>query len=357
MAIFTKGIVLAQHKEPAFSRNLVRFAGPQTDMLPPDGLPEKPVEELTADELIDIARVAGIIDERDGKYLYRKLLRAKGRAVAVIAEAVDDEPYVSSQIGPMLKLREESCGGLALCERVAESGRVFIMAYKNVTDLETRIPRTLEGYKVVRLRGGYPAESRLDRLKLGGGRKLIVGAGALIHFYRAVTKRLRQTTVFVTVAGNCVANPMNLEASLGMSANQLLERCGLTGEPTRIVCGGSMTGISIIDPDNTLITHTTRAVLAFRENLRDAYYSCIGCGRCEQVCPVGLNPMYIYRFTQNSYFAPLRPFDAHLCTGCGTCSYVCPSKLNIAGTIGKARQYAIDHFIAPAEEEEDDLEA
>lgn len=354
MAIFSKGLVLDQHKEPAFSRNLVRFVNPQADT-PIQEMPAIPPAGPDADMIIDIARRAGIVDERDGKFLYRKLLRAKGKAVAVIADAVDDEPYVSSQINPMLKLREQACGGLALCETVAESGNAFIMAYKNIADLETRIPRSIEGYNVVRLRGGYPAESRSSMLKLGAGRKLIVGTGALIHLHRAVTEARPQTTVFVTVTGNCVANPMNLEVSLGMTVMQVLERCGLSQDPTRVVCGGPMTGIAILDAERTLITHTTRAILAFREDKKDAYYNCIGCGRCEQVCPVGLNPMYIYRFVENSYFANLRPFDAHLCTGCGTCSYICPSKLNISGTIAKAKRYALEQFIEPAEED-DELE-
>lgn len=353
MGLFSKGIVLAQHKEPAFSRNLVRFVSPKPDALPESAVFDKPVDDLTPDELIKIARAAGIVDERDGRMLYRKLELARQGAIAVVADAIDDEPYVSSQISPMLKLRDEACGGLSFCERIAQSGNAFIMAYKNITDLETRIPKVIEGYKVVRLRGSYPAESRSVKLGLGAGRKLFVGTGALIHFYRAVTRHIRQTTVFITVAGNCVANPMNLEVTIGMTVMQLLERCGLTDTPTRVVCGGPMTGIAILDPDNTLITPTTRAVLAFRESRADKLYQCIGCGRCEQVCPEGLNPMYIYRFMQNRYFANLRPFDAHLCTGCGTCSYVCPSKLNISGITAQARQYALDHFIAPAEEEED----
>lgn len=357
MAMFSKGIVLLQHKEPAFSRTLVRFVNPRTESLLLDREPVSNIEALSPDDIIDIARAAQIVDERDGKLLYRKLLRAKQRAVAVIADAVDDEPFVSSQINPMLKLRQEATGGLSLCHRVAECApeNVFILAYKNITDLETRIPNTIETYKVVKLRGGYPAESRSSQLNVGAGRKLIVGTGALIHLYRAVTQNKRQSTVFITVAGNCIANPMNMEVSLGITITQVLERCGLADDPTRIVCGGPMTGISISNPDQTLVTFTTRAVLAFKENQRDAYYNCIGCGRCEQVCPAGLNPMYIYRFMENSYFANLRNFDAHLCIGCGTCSYMCPSKLNVAGTITRAKRYALDHFIT-SDEEADELE-
>ena len=352
MSRFSKGIVLAQHKEPAFSKNIIRFVNPQTDALT---IPQFAAEGETygADEIIEAAKAAQIVDERDGKLLYRKLLRVKGRAVVLIADAVDDEPYVSSKISPLLHLQQQAMGGLALCQTVAGTDNVCIMVYKMRADLETRIPRSINGIKVMRLRGGYPAESPLTKIKTAQGRKLMVGIGALIHLYRAVTQGKRQSTVFATVAGNCIANPMNIEVSMGMTITQVLERCGLSDTPTRVVCGGAMTGIAVLDTERTLVTYTTRAILAFKENMRDTHYSCLGCGRCQQVCPVSLNPMYIYRFVHQSYYPNLKAFDAHLCTGCGTCSYVCPSKLNVAGALAQAKAYALEHFITGDKEAED----
>lgn len=356
MAAFTKGMVLQQHKEPAFSRAIVRFVNPQTESLSIDREPPEHPDAPGVNDIIEIAKAAQIVDERDGKPLHRKLLRANGKAVAVVADAVDDEPYVSSKIAPLLQYKEEVLGGLRLCEQVAGTDNVFIMVYKMITDLETRIPGRIGDVKVVRLRGGYPASPHVGKLKVGPGRKLIVGCGALIHLFRAVRYARRQSTVFITVAGNCVANPMNLEVSMGITIAQVLERCGLVAGPTRVVCGGPMTGIAIMDADNTLVTHTTRAVLALRENERDAHYNCIGCGRCEQVCPSGLNPMYIHRFVENSYYANLREFDAHLCTGCGICSYICPSRLTVSVSVQKAKEYALRNFMEDGGEV-DDLEA
>lgn len=356
MPMFTKGFVLDQRKEPAFSKPIVRFTNPQEPMLDSAVIPNLDVNRLTPEQLIELARAAQIVDERDGKMLYRKLTRVKGKAVAVIADAIDDEPYVSSQIAPMLRLKDEAVGGLRLCERVAQSKNVLVLTYRNITDVFTRIPKQLDEFRIIKLHGGYPAEPRLNSLDLPEGPKLVVGAGALIHFYRAVTQHVIHSSAFVTVAGNCVANPMNLEVSLGMTVSQVLERCGMTAQPTRVILGGPMTGISVLDTDSTVVTPTTRAILAFRDNERDAYYTCIGCGRCEQVCPQDLNPVHICRLVKNNYFTYLEPFDAHLCSGCGICSYICPSRLNVAGTVDIARRYALEHFITPSAEEENDFE-
>lgn len=354
MALFSKGIILAQHKEPALSRPLLRFVNPQTDSMGARADKSFNVDKLTPDQLIAIAKAAQIVDERDGRLLYRKLQRAQKRRATVVADAVDDEPYVSSKLAVLLRYGKEVAESLRLCQRIAQGGEPLILVYKMLSDLEISIPRSVDRIKVARIRGGYPAGSL--RAHLGEGAKVVVGTGALLHFYRAVYELRQQGTVFLTVAGNCIANPMNLEASIGMTVMHVLERCGLSDEPTRVVCGGSMTGIAIMDAENTLVTFTTRAVLAFKEDKADRYYNCIGCGRCERVCPAGLNPMYIRRFVQNSYWANLRPFDAHLCVGCGTCSYICPSKLDVAGAVSKAKEYADTHFVSGGGEEEE-LEA
>ena len=351
MPMFSKGIVLAQHKEPAFSGPILRFVNPRPDLM---RLNPKSINVATEEEaIIEIAGRANIVDERDGRLLYKKLEKAENVSL-IIADAVDDEPYVSSKISLLLHYGEEMADGLDLCCRVAGCKKTAIIAYKMITDIQTRIPHSVCKVKVTRLRGGYPADQAKRLRQFGYGEKLIVGVGALIHLSRAVYSQKVQTTVFVTVAGNCVTSPVNMEVSIGMTAMQVLERCGLTAEPTRVVCGGSMTGISVIDPDNTFVTSTTRAILAIRENERDARYNCIGCGRCEQVCPLGLNPMYIHRFVQNSYYASLPPFDAHLCSGCGTCSYICPSKLQVAQSVQTAKEYAKRNFIAGQNTEDED---
>ena len=99
-----------------------------------------------------------------------------------------------------------------------------------------------------------------------------------------------------------------------------------------------MSGFAIINAEHTLVTYTTRAILALRENKWDKHYSCINCGRCVQRCPAKLNPMYIQKLVQKGRMADLNGYDAHMCTGCGTCSYICPSKLDLAASVEKARE-------------------
>lgn len=331
-----KGVYLQQFKEPALSREIRQFFNTSASEALVERPVAKPLEELTPAEIIDIAQQAGIVDERDGRPLFKKLKSAAEKELqTVVIDAMDDEPYVSSQLGVLLHLREEVSFGLKAVMKAVGVQNSVIAVCKNLTDTETRIPGSIDGVRVARVGGKYPAELHLSRAL--GLRKgyVTVGVCSLVFLARAITGGQMQKSAFITVAGNCIANPTNLEVSLGMSLSRVLERCGLADNPTRVVIGGSMTGISIMDTDLTLVSPTTRAVLAFREDEKERNYTCIGCGRCLAVCPENLDPMMIYRAVKRKRLSLLAHLNAEKCVGCGTCSYVCPSKLPLSTIISK----------------------
>ncbi|MEM1485410.1 4Fe-4S dicluster domain-containing protein [Oscillospiraceae bacterium PP1C4] len=334
-----KGILLQQHKEPALSRDLREFFNADTVTAHMSRHPVDKPDDLSPDEIIEIAREAHIIDERDGKLLADKLsLYRRHTPQLLVADAIDDEPYISSQINPLLKNQKLTCEGLKLAQRATGVQTAYIAVYKNLTDLDIKVPKVIGDYQVKRIRGRYPAEYQASKTYDSAHAALLIGAGAMIHLARAVLYNKPQTTTFITVAGNCVGNPTNLEVSLGMTVMQVLERCGLINDPGRVIVGGSMTGISVIDTENTLITPTTRAVLAFREDAKELNLNCIGCSRCVHVCPEGLNPFFLYRSVKYKRYQDFRKLDPQMCIGCGTCSYMCPAKLDLSHTIQEGIQ-------------------
>lgn len=338
-----KGILLQQMKEPALSHDLREFVNADTIGARLDIQQPADLQTLASGEIINIARCAAIVDERDGGLLADKLLRAYRRVPhLLVADAIDDEPYISSQINPLLKNQELAATGLTLAQRACGAAQAMFAVYKNLTDLDIRIPHRIGAFDVERIRGRYPAEFQASQHYEEDDGVLVIGAGALLHLARAVLFCRPQTTAFITVAGNCIGTPTNLEVSLGMTVSQVLERCGLIDEPNRVVIGGSMTGISVMDTDNTLITPTTRAVLAFRQDVRTRGFECIGCSRCVHVCPAGLNPFYLYRNIIYGRFAMFDAFDGRDCFNCGTCSYMCPAKLNLSDTISSAGEKYAD---------------
>lgn len=349
MPMFSKGIVLTQHKEPAFSAPLLDFTNSGKSYVDaPYQIEDIPA--LSGSAIIDIANQASIVDEQDGKKLWKKMQAAAQKTDGcLLIDAIDDEPYVSSRIAPMLQFREELLSGIELCLKATGFETAHILVYHHITDVEISFPKRIGAYHITRIKGGYPAilSNRMQK-EFGQKNHLIVGVGALIRLHQAIYRKEIQNSTFVTVAGSAIASPMNLEVSVGTPITMVLERCGLKSNPKRVVVGGPMTGVAILDTDNTLVTPTTAAVLAFVEDSVSQRTACVNCGRCETVCPMGLDPSAIYRCVASKHNSLLENHDPTLCIDCGCCSYVCPSKLDLSTTVQMAKNYVLENPQLPS---------
>ncbi len=228
--------------------------------------------------------------------------------------------------------------GIELCERVIDPSKVYVAMYRHIFDANLGIPRKIGKYHVHKMGGRYPAEGRVHRHIPRGKSSVIIGACALLHLARAVEENRKMTSCFVTVAGDAVKNPRNVEIPIGTTAEKILELCGLVDEPEVIVLGGSMTGRAIFEPENEEIGVSTKGVIALMRSYGNIVHNCIGCGRCDHACPKALSVSTIRKVAEFGKLDELKKYDIDMCIGCGACSYVCPSRLEISATILKAKK-------------------
>jgi electron transport complex protein RnfC len=334
--LYRRGVMLEQMKEPALSRTVKQMEPAEPCENPRD------IDTLSPEEILRAAEEADIVDETDGRPLAEKLREAMGSGTMLFIDAIDDEPYVSSQMGPMLALRDQCAGGIRLAARALGTTDATVLVYRHISDSEVAIPRNIGGIPIKRVGGKYPAqcqmEEELAERYSGKGSWLLCGACAMIHLYRAAVEGRPQTTTFVTVAGNCVGFPRNVEAPLGTPVLELLKLCGLTERPTRVILGGPLTGTATEDLRNEKVELSTTAVLAIRDDKHEYSYTCIGCGRCTAVCPQGLNPMRILQELRRGNRRAVEELGIEDCTQCTCCSYICPSRQSVAGEILLYRQ-------------------
>ena len=329
--LFQKGIILQQKKDPAFSNGICEFlnSSKPKEYFTQWEKPEKP----DVDSLIECTQKAEIVDESDGTELYKKLALLKSKkCMYLVVDAIDDEPYISSQMATAFWLGKDMTDGLNLILEASNIQKTYIAFYRHLGEIKVKLPDKIYGIEVRYVNGRYPAERRAKKTLARKG-ALVIGSGALVHLNRAYNEKRKQTTAFLTVGGNSVSNPMNLEVSIGMTVEHILEKCGLSVEPGRVVINGTMNGISIIDTEKTIVSKSTMSILAFKEKRKVDNFTCIGCGRCTKYCPMGLSPHYIYKFINAGEFEKLEKFDADTCIGCGVCSYKCPAKLELSDTI------------------------
>ncbi len=337
ISMFRKGVKPEQKKEPAINRELKRFNENIAQLRQIPDIHE--IGEVSAEQIIEIAEAAEIRDELDGRFLAEKLREAKEKGVkAVIADAVDDEPYISSRLIVLMHYRNEVSSGLKLCAKALslEESAISIAAYQDLLDFSFKLPESGE-VRIHHYGGKYPIDLPMRRAGEKKG-NLYLGTGALLHLHRAVYEKRRQTTIFVTLAGDCVSNPFNAELPLDMPLQRALEFCGLSDDPTYICVGGSMTAHPVLNPENTFLSTDAKAVLAFHRYDDADPTNCIGCGRCGKVCPQGLSVFYLYRACLHKELSVMRRMELDRCFECGACSYVCPARLDIVACLRTGKE-------------------
>ena len=81
--------------------------------------------------------------------------------------------------------------------------------------------------------------------------------------------------------------------------------------------------------------------------------TCIHCGKCLTVCPMKLEPLYMYKYYQKRDFENMQKYHILDCFECGSCSYNCPGRLPLTLTFKTAKLL----FAARAAEEKARAEA
>ena len=98
----------------------------------------------------------------------------------------------------------------------------------------------------------------------------------------------------------------------------------------KLLCGGPMMGIALayldvpICKNNNALTVLCTDPVAEAEKLQTA---CLRCGRCNQVCPLGLTPqMMAVAAEKKNYERYEKKLYGLECIACGSCTYICPAK-------------------------------
>ncbi len=146
--------------------------------------------------------------------------------------------------------------------------------------------------------------------------------------YRAIEYGEPLLSRIVTITGNGVKNPQNMQVLLGTPMNFMLEQCKATSKINRLIMGGTMMGLSLPNDDIPIIK-TTNCIIASEENeiTTTAIMPCIRCGACAEVCPIKLIPQQLYWFTKAKDFEKVEKYKIFDCIECGACAYVCPSHI------------------------------
>ncbi len=310
----------------------------------------KPLEELSAEEIISRCRASGITDSAAGMPLYAMLNAALGKAKRVVINCTESEPWQSTGYRTAWEQTEALVKGIKLLIYTLGVRKADILIEDGKRELVYRLAEHIKDKSLIDVKttvDKHPIsiDSRLIYAVYGkrvpvGGKPWDIGFAVFmpetaVNLYRNFATGMPMIHKRVTVGGNAIKTPQNLIVPIGTSASDIAEFCGGTKKRyKRLIKGGALTGTAV-EEDAVADKYTDG--LLFMSGSKVKTGSCIRCGACIEVCPVGLSPALISAYSEKGLVNRALDLGAMHCVGCGCCAYTCPAGLPLLANINKAK--------------------
>ena len=302
------------------------------------------VEAFTGEEILEKIRRAGIVGLGGATFpTATKLSPPAGspKCEYLLINGAECEPYLTCDEAIMREMASEIVAGIKLMLRVLgdevrciigieENKDVAYLAMSQITRQEPRI-------RVREMRTRYPQGGEKMLTKTLTGREIAPGAlpiseGVIIQnvatalaVYHAVVWDIPLVERVVTISGTDYKNRGNYRVPIGTPLKDIIAQIGDVPDTTvKIVSGGTMMGHAIADIQGSTTKGMSGLLLLNADEApRHETTPCVRCGRCVQVCPMGLEPYLLARLSELGRKEEVKARHVADCMECGCCSYSC----------------------------------
>lgn len=299
---------------------------------------------LSSEEIIAKIKDAGIVGMGGATFpTHVKLMLPPGKVAEVlIINAVECEPYLTSDHALMLEHADEVLIGVQLLMRAAKVNRAMIGIENNKKDaiklLQEKASKLI-GIEICPLKMKYPQGSEKQLIDALIGRQVPSGAlpievGAIVQnvgtayaVYEAIVKNKPLVERIVTVTGQSLAQPKNVLARIGTPMSALIAFAGGMPENTgKVIAGGPMMGRAVVNVDAPIQKGSSGILLmSDTQSVRAEMDNCIRCGKCVSVCCMGLQPYLLMNLVEKKMWQEAEQEAVYDCLECGSCSFTCPA--------------------------------
>lgn len=326
----------------------------QDEAVPPFVQP-KDWQTLASQEIVQIVREAGVVGLGGAAFPthFKLVPPPQSKIEAVLLNGAECEPYLTCDHRVMLENPQDVVEGLRILMKVVGVDKGYIGVEENKHDAIKLLDEACQphpGIEVVPLEVKYPQGLELQLIKAITGKevpsgKLPADVGVVVNNVgtaAAIAQVIRTGQPLiervVTVTGSMVENPKNLLVRVGTLFGDLLDQCGLKGQPGKIVQGGPMMGITQFSTDVPVVKGVSGVLVLSPEEVKPLEPSpCVRCARCVDVCPMFLQPLYLAQLAERGLHDKAEAYHILDCRECGSCSYICPSRRPLLQNIRLAK--------------------
>ncbi len=287
--------------------------------------PCEDLKPLTAEQLKDPdailnrMREAGVVGMGGAMFpTHFKVRGGIGKVDKLVINGAECEPYLNGDHLTMLNYPEQLLKGIELVRIASNVEKAYYgieVNKQDAIDLLNSFHPEQYGIEIVPEAVKYPQGGEKMQVKAVTGREVKPGA-----LPSGVGCNVVSTRTCYAVYQACY------------------EGSGFVRPPRKIVLGGPMMGICATSFDAPTIKGNS-GVLFFTEeedkNVKDPH--CIRCGRCVEVCPMNLEPLFMYMYYSKNDYENLEKYHVMDCFECGSCSYICPARMPLTHAFKTAK--------------------
>ncbi len=308
-------------------------------------VPKGDIENLSGEEIKNIIKEAGIVGMGGAGFPTHVKLSPppESKIDTIILNGAECEPYLTADHRLMLENPEEIIYGLKAMMKVLGVTKAYIGIEDNKPDAISTMKKAAQKEKeieIVGLKTKYPqgAEKQLiysctKREVPSGGLPMAAGVvvnnvGTAAAISKAIKTGMPLIERICTITGKGVKEPKNLLIKVGTSFKEIIEQCGgYNGITGKLIMGGPMMGLAQYTDEIPSVKTTSGILILTPEEARlPEPKNCIKCGKCVEICPAFIQPLYISAYSLNNMHETAEKYNALDCIECGSCSFICPSK-------------------------------
>ena len=323
---------------------------PCEDMAP---LTEEQLKDPEA--ILDRIREAGVVGMGGAMFPTAfKIRGGLGKVDKLIINGAECEPYLNGDHLTMLNFPEQLLKGIQLIRIASGLDHCYYGIEKNkqdAIDLLNSLHPENYGIEIVPEEVKYPQGGEKMQVKAVTGREVkpggipsgvgcnVVSTQTAYAIYKACYLGIPCYERILTVGGSAVNKPYNLQCRIGTPFRYIVEQCGgFVKTPRKIVLGGPMMGICATSFEAPTIKGTAGVLFFTEEEDRHVEHpTCIRCGKCITVCPMNLEPVFMYMYYNKGDFEMMQKYHITDCFECGSCAFNCPARMPLTHAFKTAK--------------------
>ena len=323
---------------------------------PCDDLKPLTEEEMKdPDVILKRMRDAGVVGMGGAMFpTHFKVRGGIGKVDKLIINGAECEPYLNGDHLTMLNFPEQLLKGIELVRIASHVEKAYYgieVNKQDAIDLLNSLHPEQYGIEIVPEAVKYPQGGEKMQVFAVTGRRVkpgalpsgvgcnVVSTRTCYAVYQACYEGRPVIDRIVTVSGSAIGRSFNALTRVGTPLGYLAEQCGgFVKTPRKIVLGGPMMGICATNFDAPTIKGIS-GVLYFTEDedksVKDPH--CIRCGKCIEVCPMNLEPIFMYMYYTKGDYENLEKYHVMDCFECGSCAYNCPARMPLTHAFKTAK--------------------